>query len=254
MKVIGVDLLSIPGVAAGAAPLLTCIAGSWFANPRSFERWFTLTRPKPWPGASRRRHTLGGSLALWALACGAAVIVLHHATSDVGLKVGAYRTGIATVLLFALAAVIAMHRRIAMALPHRFGHAASQQRVRQNLPSQSLSNTPSPSWSIRPKTWQRIHIALAIGAGLPLWWHCDLGRASAADLLVKTAAMLLLTTGFLGIAITDLSRWRLLSPKFSPRLSAALIDGLFAVHRGLAVLTFILITIHVLAVLYFAGV
>jgi cytochrome b561 len=89
---------------------------------------------------------------------------------------------------------------------------------------------------------------------LPLWWHCDLGRASVADLLLKTAAMLLLMGGFLGIAITDLSRWRLLSPKFSPRLSARLIDGMFAVHRGLAVLIFILITIHVLAVLYFAGV
>ena len=253
MKVVGVDLRRIPGAPAEAAPLLACIVGSWFANPCSLERWFTPTRPKPWPGASRRRHSRGGSLAIWALACGAAVIVLHHAASEVGLRVGAYRTGIATVVLFALAAAVAMHRRIAMAL-HGLEHAASRHRVGQNLPSQSLATSPSTSWSIKPKTWQRIHIALAIGAMLPLWWHCDLGRASAADLLLKTVAMLLLTTGFLGIAITDLSRWRPLSPKFSPRLSAALIDGLFAIHRGFAVLTFILITIHVLAVLYFAGV
>jgi cytochrome b561 len=99
-----------------------------------------------------------------------------------------------------------------------------------------------------------MHITVAIGAMLPLWWHCDLRRASVADLLLKDAAILLLTSGFLGVAITDLTRWRLLSPLFSPSLSAGLIRGLFIVHRGLALLTFILITIHVLAVLYFAGV
>jgi cytochrome b561 len=95
---------------------------------------------------------------------------------------------------------------------------------------------------------------VAIGAVLPLWWHCDLGRASAADLLLKCAAIVLLTSGFLGVAITDFTRWRLLSPNFSPRLSASLIRGLFITHRGLALLTFMLITIHVLAVLYYAGI
>jgi hypothetical protein len=65
---------------------------------------------------------------------------------------------------------------------------------------------------------------------------------------------LLLTSGFLGVAITDLTRWQLISPIFSPRLSAGLIQGLFIVHRGLALLAFMLITIHVIAVLYFAGI
>ena len=53
---------------------------------------------------------------------------------------------------------------------------------------------------------------------------------------------MLLSSGFLGVTITDLTRWRVLSPKFSPRLSARLINGFFAVHRGLALLTFTLIT------------
>ena len=188
------------------------------------------------------------------MACGAAVLVLHNATSDVGPRVGAYRTGLMTVVLFVLAAVIAMRRRIARAWPHGFVHGASQHKLQENLPSRSVLHTLSISWSIKPKTWQRMHIALAIGAMLPLWWHCDLGRASAADLLLKSAAMLLLASGFLGTAITDLSRWRLFSPKFSPRLSAQLIKGLLTVHRVLALLTFVLITIHVLAVLYFAGI
>jgi hypothetical protein len=252
MKVARVDLMSIWG--AAAAPLLTCIAISWFANPQSLGRRQTLTRPKPWPRAPGWWHALRGSLAFWAVACGAAVVVLHNATSDVGPRVGAYRTGFATLVLLALAAVVAMHRRIPKPLPHAFVYGASHHKLQQDPPSHNFSHMLSSSWSLKPKTWQRIHIALAIAAMLPLWWHCDLGRASIADLLLKSAAMLLLTIGFLGIAIIDLSRWRLLSPQFPPRLSAGLIKGLFTVHRGLALLTFMLITIHVLAVLYYAGV
>ena len=158
------------------------------------------------------------------------------------------------VLSFALTAAIVMRRRIAKALPHAFSAAASRHKLQQNPTSENVSHALSTSRSIKPKTWQRIHIAVAIGAMLPLCWHCDLGRASIADLLLRAAAILLLTSGFLGVAITDFTRWRLLSPNFSPRLSATLIRGLFIAHRGLALLTFVLITIHVLAVLYYAGI
>jgi hypothetical protein len=254
MRAVEVDSISISGAAAAAAPLLTCIAVSWFANARLLEWRLPLTRPKPWSGASGWRHALGGSLTLWAIACGAAVVVLHNATIEVGIRVGAYCTGIATLVLFVLAAIIATRRRIVSKLPHAFLHGAPQYKLQQNRPSHTFSHTLSISWSIKPKTWQRMHIALAIGAMLPLWWHCDLGRASSADLLLKSAAMLLLASGFLGVVMTDLTRWRLLSPKFSPRFSAGLIKGFFAVHRGLALLTFMLITIHVLVALYFAGI
>jgi hypothetical protein len=249
MKVPGADLKSISGAAA-AAPFLACIAVGWFGNARSLERRRAHSRPKP----SGWGRALGGSLALWALACGAAVVVLHNATIDVASRVGAYRTGIATLVLFALAAIIATRSRVAHAVRSSFVYGAIQHKLQQNLISHHFPHTRSTAWSIRPKTWQRMHIAVAIGALLPLWWHCDLRRASIADLLLKSAAMLLLVVGFLGVAITDLTRWRLLSPMFSPWLSARLIKGFFAVHRGLALLTFMLITIHVLAVLYFGGV
>jgi hypothetical protein len=253
MKVIGVILIIISGAAEATAPLLTCIVVSSFADPQTVERRLPLTRPKPWPGARGWLHGLGGSLALWALACGAAVVVLHSATRDLGPKVGAYPTGIATLVLIALAAAIIMRHRIARALPKAFVHAASQNKLQQNSP-QNFSHALSPSRTIKPKTWQRMHIAVAIGAMLPLWWHCDLGRASIVDLVLKTVALALLMSGFLAVAITGLTRWRLLSPTFSPRLSAELIRGLFIVHRGLALLVFMLITIHVIAVLYFAGI
>jgi hypothetical protein len=255
MTVVGSDLISISGATAGVAPLLTCIAVSWFVNPQAVERRrLTLTWPKSWLQARGWRQALGGSLTVWALACGAAVIVLHNATGDLGPRVGAYPTGIATIMLFALAAAIVMRRRIARALVHRFVPAAAQYKLQQNPPSHNFVHALGTSWSIKPKTWQKIHIAVAIGAMLPLWWHCDPGRASIVDHSLKSVALLLLMSGFLGIVITDFTRWRLLSPNFSPRLSASLIRGLFIAHRGLALLTFILITIHVLAVLYFAGI
>jgi hypothetical protein len=146
-----------------------------------------------------------------------------------------------------------MRARIARALPHAFVHAASQQQQQYNPPSHNFSHVLS-TWRLKPKTRQRMHIAVAIGAALPLWWHCDLGRASIVDLLLRTAAILLLVSGFLGVATIDLTRWQLLSPMFSPRLSAGLIRSFFILHRGLALLALMLITIHVIAELYFAGV
>jgi hypothetical protein len=143
----------------------------------------------------------------------------------VGPQVGAYRTGIATLLLFALAAVIAMQGRIARALPHALAQGTSQYKHQHNPLSEKFSHSVGASWSIKPKTWQRLHIVLAISAMLPLWWHCDLGRASPADLMLKTTAILLVISGFFGIATIELLPGRL--------HSARLIKGWFAAHRAL---------------------
>jgi hypothetical protein len=209
---------------------------------------------KPSPGAFRARPIPGSSLTLWAIACGIAVIAIYLSTNGADLRIGAYRTGIVSLLLFVLAAAVAVRGRMVTALPHRFAHIFSRHRSNQNLPARNPSKRPNTSSSIKPKTWRRIHIALALAAMLPLWWHCDLERASSADLILKFTAILLLAIGFLGVTVTDLTRWRVLSPRFSPSLSASLIAGFFAMHRALAILIFALITIHLFVVLYFGGV
>src|ERR1700752_1990279 len=117
MKLVATDLVLVTIAIGGGEPFLIFVSSSWFANPNALERWSTFTRSKSSPKASRRRHTLGASLASWALACGVVVIVAHYATSDLGLRIGVYRTGIAIVVLFTLAAVIAMHHRIAKVQP-----------------------------------------------------------------------------------------------------------------------------------------
>lgn len=253
MKVSAFDLTTISGAAVAAAPLLTWLAVNWFANPQTLERPRPVAPPKPWPETPRRFRRLGGSLSLWAVACGVTVIALHTMTSDVGVRVGSYRTGIATFVLFVLAAIIAMRRRITRALPLAHLHRVRFEGEREFEGErdairlmQPLSHSLCTSWSINPKTWQRLHIALAIGAMLPLWWHCDIGRASPADLVLKVMAILLVISGFCAVAISDLMAQQ--------PVGGRLVRGLFAVHRKLALLSFLLITIHVLAVMYFAGV
>jgi hypothetical protein len=256
MKVLSVGFASISGAAAVAVFLLSGIAVSWIANPQSLSWRIILAHPKSRLDAARSWRAQAGSLALWAVACGAAVVVLHTVTSDVGERVGAYRTGIATLVLFVLAALIGMRRRVGGASPEARAHGMSQYQRQHDPATPARSSPPSLSTrqSIKPKTWQRLHIGVAIGAMLSLWWHCDLGRASPADLMLKIMSILLVMGGFCAVAMTDLTRWRLLSPKFSPRLSAVLIKRLFAVHRALALIAFMLIAIHVLVVLYFAGI
>jgi hypothetical protein len=229
--------------------ILAGMVVSWFASPRPFGGALTRTRLPAWLGAvAEWGGVLCGSSVLWAVACGAAVVILHAATSGAGVRIGAYRTGIATVVLFALAAAVALRSRIARLLPQAAVRGPSGCARERNpiQPSRRLSERASNSQAINPETWRRAHIALAIGAMLPLWWHCSLGRASAADLLLKIVAILLVMSGFCAIAMTELVRGR--------RHGARLIKGMFAVHRRLVVLTFLLIAIHVLAVLYFAGI
>jgi hypothetical protein len=249
MIVLPAGLPDIEGAAAAAAVILTGMVVSWFASPRPFSRALIRARLQVWLGVvSEWGGVLRGSSVLWAVACGAAVVILHAAASGEGVRIGAYRTGVATIVLFALAAAVALRSRITRLLPRATMRSPSGcARKRSPIqPSRGLSEHASNSQAIKTETWRRAHIALAIGAMLPLWWHCDLGRASAADLLLKIMAILLVMSGFCAIAMTELVHGRL--------YGARLIKAMFAVHRRLVVLTFLLIAIHVLAVLYFAGI
>jgi hypothetical protein len=71
---------------------------------------------------SRSRPTLSSSLTLWAFACGVCVIAGHIEIREARLSAESYFTGIAALVLFVLAVVIIMHRRIA-AYSHRLWYA-----------------------------------------------------------------------------------------------------------------------------------
>jgi hypothetical protein len=195
--------------------------------------------------------TRGGSTVLWAVLSGAAVIVVHSGSSGLGARLGAYRTGIATLIVFALAAGVALRKHIVRLWPRPDWYGlqalacASANYGLGPVPAMPLIDVSSLSLNW-PKTWRRIHVTLGIFATLPLWWHCESGRASPLDLTLKSVAMLLVMSGLFGLAITEFLPKRMLSPQ--------LVTSWLQVHRGLAVSTGLLVVFHVLGVLYFVGI
>ena len=198
-----------------------------------------------------RHMARGGSTLLWAVLSGAAVIAVHSGSAGLGARLGAYCTGIATLVVFALAAGVALRkyiRRLWARLGWNWARALTCTSANDSLKpllAPPLVGVPSLSLD-RPNTWRRVHITLGILATLPLWWHCESGRASTLDLTLESVAILLVMSGLFGLAITE----------FVPRhmLSAQLIQSWLQVHRGLALFTGLLIVFHVLGVLYFVGI
>ena len=92
----------------------------------------------------------------------------------------------------------------------------------------------------------QVHVTLGILATLPLWWHCESGRASALDLTLEGVAIVLVMSGIVGLALTELV------PKHM--LSAQLIKSWLQFHRGLALCAGLLVVFHVLGALYFVGI
>jgi hypothetical protein len=197
-----------------------------------------------------RHMARGGSTVLWAVLSGAAVIAVHSGSTGLGARLGAYRTGIATLVVLALAAGVALHKYIVRWWPrlvwnwvHALSFASSDSLKPGLVPP--LSGVPllSLDW---PKASRRVHVMLGILATLPLWWHCESGRASMLDLTLESVAILLVMSGIFGLALTELV------PKHM--LSAQLIKSWFHIHRGLSLFTGLLIVFHVLGVLYFVGI
>jgi hypothetical protein len=198
-----------------------------------------------------RHMARGGSTVLWAVLSGAAVIAVHSGSAGLGARLGAYSTGIATLVVFALAAGVALRKHIVRLWP-RPGWDW-EQALACGSPKDSLKPVPAPprsgvpllslDW---PQTWRRVHVTLGIFATLPLWWHCESGPASMLDLTLKSVAILLVMSGFFGLAITEFLPRQMLSPQLMKSWSQ--------VHRGLALFTGLLVVFHVLGVLYFVGI
>jgi len=204
-------------------------------------------------GEVNARHMArGGSTVLCAVLSGGAVIALHSWSAGLGARLGAYRTGTATLVVFALAAGVALRKYIVRLWPRRAWKwvealtCASPNDSLKPVLEQRPSGVPLLTRDWQPKTWRRVHVTLGILATLPLWWHCESGRASPLDLTLKSVAILLVMSGLFGLAITEFLPKRMLSPQ--------LVTAWFQVHRGLALFTGLLVAFHVLGVLYFVGI
>ena len=134
------------------------------------------------------------SATLLALLCSAVVVAVHAATGAIPGRLGSYRSGIITILGFALAAAYSARK-------HTMWLSACLLRLATRLP---------PSISRRLilmdhlKTWGTMHITIGVIAILPFWWHVDAGRATPLERALECTVIMVVLSGLFGAVIHDL--------------------------------------------------
>jgi hypothetical protein len=143
-----------------------------------------------------RRHAAPiRSAAIWAIICGILVVLAHALTADMGVRLGAYWSGLITLVSF-LAAALYSARRHMLRVSVRFMKFAMlfPQTVARRLVVLD-----------RLETWRLTHIAFGMFALLPLWWHTDRTvHANTVEILLEIAVILLVASGLLGTVVQDL--------------------------------------------------
>lgn len=143
-----------------------------------------------------RRHAAPvRSAAVWAAIWGILVVLVHALTADMGLRLGAYWSGLITLSFFLAASMYSARRRM-LRVSVRFMKFAMlfPQTVARRLVVLD-----------RLETWRASHIALGVFALLPFWWHTDRTvNANTVEILLEIAVMLLVVSGLLGTVAQDL--------------------------------------------------
>jgi hypothetical protein len=142
-------------------------------------------------------HAAGhyGRLTLWALGCAVVVAAVHLATPGLAQRLGAYRSGIATLAGFGLASLYSVRKRWmrmavrVMRVVSRMPHAVAHRMLIAD----------------RLESWRVYHVILGVGVVLPLWWHLEQGfHPSWLESSLAALAVLLMLSGLTGALIQDL--------------------------------------------------
>lgn len=140
------------------------------------------------------RHLTVSSVTLWALGCGAAVVVIHFLTLDMGARLGSYWSGLITLLVFGLALVYSLRKRKVALWVHPLKLLA---RLPQSLAVRA-------DLLDRLETWRLVHLTLGVLAMVPFWWHTESAiSASPLEMVLEGAVMLLVVSGFVGAFIQE---------------------------------------------------
>ena len=138
-------------------------------------------------------------------------MAVHAATGEIPGRLGSYRSGIITLLGFALATAYSARKRTMWL-------SESLRRLATRLP---------PSIARRLilmdhlKTWGTMHITIGVIAILPFWWHVDAGRATPLERALECTVIMVVLSGLFGAAIHDLLPH---STRMGPKSQAFLVD------------------------------
>lgn len=145
--------------------------------------------------AADRRHAAPiASVTLWVVICGMVVIAVHAATAAIPGRLGSYRTGIITILSFALAAVYSARK-------HTLWFSVRWLRLAMRMPRWLARRIVLMD---RLETWRTMHLTIGVLALLPFWWHVDAGRATILERTLESTVVLVVLSGLFGAAIHDL--------------------------------------------------
>jgi hypothetical protein len=161
--------------------------------------------------AADRRHTAPiASVTLWAAICGVVVIAVHIVTTAVPGLFGSYRTGIITIISFAIAAAYSARKR-------SLWFSVRWLRLAMRLPRSIARRMVLID---RLETWRTLHITLGVVVLLPFWWHLDAGGTpTVLERALESTVVLVILSGLFGVAIHDLlPRAMRIRPKQEVRL------------------------------------
>jgi hypothetical protein len=125
--------------------------------------------------------------------CGAVVIGVHVVTAGLPARLGSYRSGIITVIMFILAACYTVRK-------HTLWFSVRWLRWAMFLPRRLALRIVLFD---RLETWRTAHITIGVFSLLPFWWHVDSGRASVLEVALKVMVLVLIASGLTGTIIQD---------------------------------------------------
>jgi hypothetical protein len=130
---------------------------------------------------------------LWAVLCGAVVAGVHWATAPFGARLGSYRSGIITVIVFVIAGLYSARKR-------SLWFSLQWLRWVIRLPRPLALRLVLFD---RLETWRTVHLTIGVFATLPFWWHIQAGKASTLEAVLENMVLLLVASGFVGITMQD---------------------------------------------------
>jgi hypothetical protein len=141
--------------------------------------------------APRRPHALISNVALWAAAFLIMVLVAQAATPEFGRRIGPYRSGLITLVLFVAVGLYSVRKRFLWISIRMVGLATRIAKPLQN-------------WMVtmdRLETWRAVHVTIGVIAVLPFWWHMQTGMMSPLEGALLASVVLLFASGFFGLLL-----------------------------------------------------
>jgi hypothetical protein len=145
-------------------------------------------------GPPRARGRTLPQMALIAIGIGVLVIFLRMLTTSFEHRVGVYRSGIITAVMFVGVGLYSVRKR------NLWFSLRMLYMARRIFPASVFGKVV---YLDRLETWRATHVVVAMLALLPFWWHMQRHLMGPLEAALASAVALLYTSGLVGVLIQD---------------------------------------------------